>query len=143
MSHPIVRTFRSDDTEAVASLWAVAFPEDPAWNESYALIEQKLTVQPELFFVCELNGKIVGTTIAGYDGVRGWVHKVACHPEQRKQGIAQALMSKAEQALAELGCVKLNLQVRAGNDSAAAFYEAIGFEKEERISFSKHLSVNC
>ena len=140
MPHPKIRTFHEDDRDVVVALWSIAFPDDPPWNASNALIDQKLTVQPELFFVCELEGELVGTTLAGYDGVRGWVHKVACHPDQRQQGVAQALMSHAEKALADMGCVKLNLQVRQGNDSAAAFYEAIGFEKEQRINYSKRLT---
>ncbi len=49
-------------------------------------------------------------------------------------------MDAAENALRELGCVKLNLQVRAGNDQAVHFYEQLGFQPEERTSLSKHLS---
>ena len=46
-------------------------------------------------------------------------------------------MERAERALAEKGCVKLNLQVRAGNDAARRFYARIGYQLEERISLSK------
>ena len=139
MSQPLVRAFQDEDRAAVVALWEVVFPNEPMWNEFNHLIDQKLTVQRELFFVCELDGQIVGTTLAGYDGVRGWVHKVACHPDQRKQGVAQALMAAAESSLVKLGCVKLNLQMRAGNDGARAFYEAIGYAIEDRVSLSKHL----
>ena len=134
-----VRPFEAADEEDVVSLWAEVFPNEPPWNESRALIKQKLTTQPELFFVCTDSTRLIGTAIAGYDGVRGWVHKVASHPDYRGQGVARLLMDCAERALAERGCVKLNLQVRSQNDPAAGFYASIGYQTEERISMSKRL----
>lgn len=134
-----VRPYTSADLDGVIDLWRLAFPEEPAWNESAALIERKLRVQPELFFVCVDGAEVVGTVIAGFDGVRGWVHKVAAHPQRARSGIAGKLMQAAEHGLAELGCTKLNLQVRAGNDSALAFYQAAGYTIEDRVSLGKHL----
>ena len=46
-------------------------------------------------------------------------------------------MRKAEALLAELGCPKLNLQVRASAPEAVRFYEKLGFQIEERISMGK------
>ncbi len=137
-----IRTYKVSDEDAVVALWALAFPNEPNWNESRSLIKQKLTVQPELFFVCLDADRLIGTVIAGYDGVRGWVHKVASHPQYRGLGVARLLMRKAESELSKLGCVKLNLQVRAHNDPAARFYANIGYQTEERISLSKRLEAN-
>ncbi|MEM9624050.1 MAG: GNAT family acetyltransferase [Pseudomonadota bacterium] len=136
---PCVRRFTPQDQPGVVALWQLVFPDEPEWNESNALIRTKLTVQPELFFVCEWDNRLVGTVIAGFDGVRGWVHKVACHPDAQRNGVARLLMEAAESALAALGCNKLNLQVRAGNHSALAFYQAAGYQIEDRISLGKHL----
>ena len=35
--------------------------------------------------------------------------------------------------------MKLNLQVRATNESVIAFYRALGYEVEERVSLGKRL----
>ena len=134
-----IRQFVPSDETSVVQLWSLTFPDDPLWNESRALIKQKLTTQPELFFVCLDGEELVGTAIAGYDGVRGWVRKVASHPDYRGRGVGKLLMSRAEIALKALGCVELNLQVRAGNDLAAGFYSEIGYKIEDRISMSKRL----
>lgn len=140
----VVRPYTAADQDAVVELWRLAFPDEPSWNESVALIERKLTVQRELFFVCvdDANSdapSVVGTVLAGFDGVRGWVHKVAAHPDRTRSGIATRLMQVAEQGLADLGCPKLNMQVRAGNDTALEFYKAAGYVVEDRVSLSKHL----
>ena len=134
-----IREYLPSDEDAVVELWQATFPSEPEWNESRSVIAQKMTTQPELFFVCTHQAKVVGTAIAGYDGVRGWVHKVASHPDFRGEGVARLLMSQAEEALRKLGCVKLNLQVRSHNDPAAHFYSSIGYDTEERISMGKRL----
>jgi ribosomal protein S18 acetylase RimI-like enzyme len=136
---PKVRVYEPSDREGVVALWNNVFADDPPWNEPSSVIDRKLTVQPDLFFVCEWNGRIVGTVIAGFDGHRGWVHKVATDPSCRRQGIAGLLMEAAEQGLASKGCRKLNLQVRAGNEDAVSFYHDLGFAVEQRTSMSKHI----
>ena len=37
-------------------------------------------------------------------------------------------------SLGEMGCVKINLQIRATNNAVPAFYKSLGFTVEERIS---------
>jgi ribosomal protein S18 acetylase RimI-like enzyme len=39
-------------------------------------------------------------------------------------------MARAEEILAERGCPKVNLQVRLGNDDAAAFYIHRGYRDD-------------
>ena len=49
------------------------------------------------------------------------------------------MMVEAERQLRELGCPKVNLQVRASNDEVVKFYRALGYVVEERISMGKRL----
>ena len=137
---PRVRSYDPGDREAVIGLWDEVFADDPPWNQPELVIDSKIKVQADLFFVCEIDGSIVGTVLAGFDGHRGWVHKVATDPRYRRKGIARLLMEAAERGLASKGCKKLNLQVRDGNDGAVAFYKGLGFAEERRVSMSKHLS---
>ena len=142
MATPIVRPYQESDHERVVTLWSEIFPNEPKWNQSENLIALKMSVQPELFFVCLIDGEIVGTTIAGFDGVRGWVHKVGTSPAYRRYGVAAHLMQAAEEGLAKLGCHKVNLQVRAGNQGAVEFYRDAGYEPEDRVSMSKHIGIS-
>lgn len=135
-----VRSFAAADEPAVVALWSSAFGGDPPRNEPRAAIRRKLTVQPELLLVGELEGRVVGAVIAGFDGYRGWVHHLAVDPAFRRRGIGRALMGEAEARLRALGCPKLNLQVRASNAEVVAFYEHLGFVVEERASLGKILA---
>jgi ribosomal protein S18 acetylase RimI-like enzyme len=135
-----VRPFRQADHDAVVALWRESFPDAPPRNDPVRDIARKLGVQPELFLVAVVDGRIAGSVMAGYDGHRGWVHLVAVDPRYRRRGVGSALMRRAEALLDAMGCPKLNLQVRPTTPEIVGFYESLGFEVEERISMGKVLS---
>ena len=103
------------------------------------MIRRKLSVQPDLFLVGVVDSRLVGSVLAGFDGVRGWIHHLAVDPTFRRRRYATDLIGAAEEGLELIGCPKPNLQVRAGNASALAFYESLGYKVEERISLGKRL----
>ncbi|MBO6657841.1 MAG: GNAT family acetyltransferase [Pseudomonadales bacterium] len=134
-----VRSFQESDRGDVVALWNSVFADDPPWNEPNTVIDTKLRTQPELFFVYESQEKVVGTLVAGFDGFRGWIHHVAVHPDHQGHGVSRLLIEAAESGLRELGCKKVNLQVRKGNEGAADKYRSMGFSDEPRISMGKLL----
>jgi len=137
-----VRVYETGDEQDVVDLWELVFPDDPPWNYPADVIRNKLAFQPEWFFVCHSGDVLAGTVLAGYDGVRGWVQKVAVHPQFQRQGIASVLIKTAEDALAAVGCPKLNLQTRADNAAAIEFYKEAGYQVEDRVSMGKRLNFD-
>jgi len=133
-----IRPYRVDDEPAVVALWEQCGL-TRAWNDPRKDIARKLTVQPELFLVGELDGKIVATLMAGYEGHRGWVNYLAVAPAHRRQGFGRVLMQEAEERLLALGCPKVNIQVRISNDEALSFYRGIGYAQDEAVSLGKRL----
>ncbi|CAN5250014.1 GNAT family acetyltransferase [soil metagenome] len=135
----IVQYDDSIHRQAVIDLWNEVFGYQAAHNNPVMTIDLKLAVDDGLFFVYELDGVVAGTTMAGYDGHRGWLYSVAVRPAQRRSGIGAALVEAAEAALAARGCLKINLQILAENGKVAAFYEALGYSQEPRISMGKRI----
>jgi ribosomal protein S18 acetylase RimI-like enzyme len=138
MPSVIVRAFKEADEARVIELWTLAGLVRP-WNNPQRDIARKLKVQRELFLVAELEGVIVGTVMAGYDGHRGWVNYLAVDIGQRRRGIGTALMRDAERRLRLVGCPKLNLQIRRENTDVQAFYAALGFSEDQAVSMGKRL----
>jgi len=142
-----IRSFRQADRQQLVQLWSAVFPDDPPRSAPDRLIDGALAVRPESLLVAELDGAvdrtidrtIVGAVIAGFDGVRGWIYHLAVAPAHRRRGIATRLMRGAEAALRARGCSKINLQVRATNESVVAFYRALGYQLEERLSMGRAL----
>jgi ribosomal protein S18 acetylase RimI-like enzyme len=134
-----IRPAGPGDVPAVADLWRSVFPHDPPRNEPVRMARRKLARGDGLFWVGEMDGQVVATVLAGYDGVRGWIYHLAVAPDRRRRGLARAMMAEAEDALRALGCPKINLQVRTSNLDVVAFYESIGFRRDEVISLGKLL----
>lgn len=135
----LVRTFRPSDEPGVVRLWNLCFPRDPSRNEPAAVIARKLRVQPELFLVGILDDEILCTALGGYDGFRGWIYHLATHPDHRRRGHASRMMREIESRLAELGCPKLNLQIRGRNEDLVEFYRSLGYSVEDRVSMGRKL----
>jgi len=138
----VIRSYQDADHESVVALWKSVFPNDPPWNEPNGLIGRKRSVQPELFWVAQDNGEIIGTVLAGYDGVRGWIYHLAVDPLRRRKGTARLLMQAAEDALESLGCPKINLQVRKNNTAVVDFYKTLGYVIEERVQMGKPIGIH-
>ena len=133
-------TYDSTHFAGVDTLWREAFPNDGPWNAAATAIPAKVRFQPDLFLVAVEAGHVVGSVMAGYEGHRGWISRIAVLKSDRGKGIGQSLLFEAEQRLLALGCIKLNLQVVETNAATVAFYEKSGYRIEPRISMSKHLS---
>ncbi|MFB4348459.1 GNAT family acetyltransferase [Microbacterium sp. CR_7] len=145
-----IRAFDHRDTEAVVALWEEAGLTRP-WNDPRRDIQRKLQVQPELFLVAvddsdSTDGtepRIVGTVMAGYDGHRGWLYYLATALSHRKRGVARAVVDEAERLLLAMGCPKIQLMVREGNESVLAFYDSLGYERFSVSTTGKRLIVDA
>lgn len=126
----------------VIQLWRDVLGYQLGHNAPALVIDTKLAVQDGLFFVAVEAQAVVGTVLAGYDGHRGWLYSVAVHPAHRQLGIGSALVRHAEQALTARGCMKINLQIVEGNEGVTAFYAALGYAVEKRVSMGKRVTAN-
>jgi ribosomal protein S18 acetylase RimI-like enzyme len=133
-----VRPFDRDDEPAVVALWEACGLTRP-WNDPHKDIARKLAVQPELFLVGMVDGAVMASVMAGYEGHRGWMNYLAVAPRFRGRGLGRMLVQQVEQLLLERGCPKVNLQVRASNPEAVAFYRRLGYAQDESISLGKRL----
>ena len=138
MSRLQIRPFETLDEAHVVALWRLCGLTRP-WNDPHRDIQRKLRDSPEWFLVGLLNGEIVASVMAGYDGHRGWLNYLAVGPAHRRQGCARAMVAAAELLLRQAGCPKVNLQVRADHADAVEFYRRLGYAVDEVVSLGKRL----
>ena len=124
----------------VIQLWELVFAYTAAHNDPAFTIDQKLRAKDGLFFVATREDTVMGTAMAGFNGHRGWLYAIAVHPDSRSMGIGGALVRHTEQALAEKGCCKVNLQILTSNYITSGFYKKLGYQVEPRISMGKLLA---
>jgi len=133
-----IRRYQDADEAAVVRLWKECDLVRP-WNDPHKDIQGKLTVQPDLFLVGLMDGSVIATVMAGFDGHRGWVNYLAVAERYRRRGLGHALMDRVEALLKDVGCPKLNMQIRSTNAAVLAFYERLGYAQDRTISLGRRL----
>jgi ribosomal protein S18 acetylase RimI-like enzyme len=134
---PVIRAARSGDLPAVLALWGDAEVQ-PGHTDDISSLRILVARDPGALLVAEAGDRIVGSVIAGWDGWRGSVYRLAVAPSHRRQGLGRRLVSEAERRLAALGAVRLQAIIVETDSRALAFWRASGWtEQTERIRFAR------
>jgi ribosomal protein S18 acetylase RimI-like enzyme len=116
----------------VLELWKRSGIRSNIADETYS-IRVRLRRDRDLFLVALDGTRLVATLIAGWDGWRGTMARLAVDPAYRRRGIAQRLVVTAEQQLRRLGARRIGALVFTDNSRAAKFWRALGYEPEASI----------
>jgi ribosomal protein S18 acetylase RimI-like enzyme len=118
------------------TLWRDAA--EPTSTDSAEALERLLRRDPGALIVAEADGDIVGTVIAGWDGWRGAIYRLAVDAEHRRRGLGQSLLRAAEERLVGLGGRRLHAIVMEANANAVAFWDATDWDHQAgQLRFAK------
>ena len=134
---PAVRAARVEDIPAVLALWRDADAE-PSHTDDVESLERLIAHDPGSLMVAEVDGRIVGTVIAGWDGWRGSIYRLVVAPSHRRAGLGRRLVGAAERRLSAAGATRLQAIVVETDGQATGFWRASGWEQQaERLRFVK------
>ncbi|MFL0804041.1 MAG: GNAT family acetyltransferase [Agarilytica sp.] len=136
-----IREYCESDRGKVISLWGDCGLVKPQ-NDPNKDIDRKLQVDPDLFLVGIVEGKVVATVMGGYEGHRGWISYLAVCPKAQGKGLGRAIMAAVEARIKSKGCPKINLQVRETNTQVLGFYAAIGYGNDNVVGLGKRLELD-
>jgi ribosomal protein S18 acetylase RimI-like enzyme len=130
-----IRTFSyPEDYPAARALWEKAgLGIQLRRSDEPEEIQKKLTRDPDLFLVAEVDVKLVGTVIGGFDGRRGLVYHLAVDASVRERGIGALLMEEVEKRLKVKGCIRSYLLVTTENEQAMGFYKKRGWSRMDTV----------
>ena len=129
----VLRSARLEDADDVVELWRMAEAE-PSITDDPDSVRQLIAHDCDALIVADIDGRVVGTVIAGFDGWRGNLYRLAVIPTLRRGGIALALVAEAEQRLCARGIRRVNALVVTANGGATSFWGAAGYLIDTRIS---------
>jgi ribosomal protein S18 acetylase RimI-like enzyme len=132
------REMEERDTKRVVELWEACGLTRP-WNDPYLDISFALDGKASTILVGEREHTIVASVMVGHDGHRGILYYVAVDPVLQKQGIGKQTVREAEAWLESHGVWKVNLLVRAENEAARGFYEALGYEVNPVLCMARRI----
>ncbi|MER6082919.1 GNAT family N-acetyltransferase [Streptomyces sp. NPDC001833] len=126
-----IRAAGPDDLDAVLAFWKSA-AEGTSISDDRGGVDRLLATDPGALLLAELDGALVGTVIAGFDGWRCHLYRLAVHPQRRRRGIGSALLTAAEERFARLGGRRADAMVLVRNETAHHAWRAAGYEPQEQ-----------
>jgi ribosomal-protein-alanine N-acetyltransferase len=136
-----LRKFVPDDLQSVMQINRVCLPEN--YTDFFFIdLQQRF---PETFIVAEEDGKIagyimcrveVGLSNYGFGGLirKGHVVSIAVMPQNRRKGVAKALITKALEGMQYYKAKQCFLEVRVTNETGISLYKKLGFEITRTIN---------
>ncbi|MEV7856908.1 GNAT family N-acetyltransferase [Streptomyces sp. NPDC088183] len=131
MSDLHIRCADLADIDAVLRFWREA-AEGTSISDDHDGVTRLISRDPGALLLAERDGRLTGTVIAGFDGWRCSVYRLAVHPACRREGIATALMEAAEQRFLALGGRRADAMVLETNERAHHTWAAGGYHREDR-----------
>lgn len=130
----VVRPFRMEDYEAALALWRRCEGIGLGASDTRAAIAAYLRRNPGLSFIARAKGRLVGTTLCGHDGRRGYLYHLAVSKRYRRAGLGRRLVERCVESLRKLGIHKCNIFVFAKNVEGTAFWTHTGWTQRPDLS---------
>ncbi|MEV7939968.1 GNAT family N-acetyltransferase [Kitasatospora sp. NPDC088264] len=131
-----LRTATPDDIPALLALWARA-AKGASITDDAPGVAALLARDPECLIVATPAGDpaaVLGTVIAGWDGWRCHLYRLAVDPDHRRRGIGAALLAAAEERFAALGGRRADAMVLDDNALGHRTWAAAGYRPEPQWS---------
>ncbi|GLF95673.1 GNAT family N-acetyltransferase [Streptomyces yaizuensis] len=126
-----IRTAETHEAEAVLAFWALA-AEGTSITDDVDGVTRLIQRDPGALILAESGGQLVGSVIAGWDGWRCSLYRLAVLPSHRRRGISTALLAAAEERFTAVGGRRGDAMVLEVNELAQRVWEAAGYRREER-----------
>jgi ribosomal protein S18 acetylase RimI-like enzyme len=119
-----IRRGRPEDIGQVLELWARAGA-SPTVTDTPEVLAQLLRSSQSILLLADVDGRLAGTVIGGWDGWRGNIYRLAVAPEYRRRGVASALMREVDAALLAMGARRITALVERDHPWAVGFWNAL------------------
>ena len=127
-----IRPCQPDECIRVLEIWNEA-GSMTSITDNIEVLRRLLRLNNTALLVAEHQNKLIGTVIAGWDGWRGNIYRLAVLPAYRKRGIGRFLVNEAENFLISKGAQRIGGLVAKEEPLAVSFWDALaddGFKRD-------------
>src|SRR5512146_3362911 len=125
-----MRAAEARELNAVLSFWLTAAENAARPADSPAALAALHLRDPDALIVAVDGDEIVGTVIAGWDGWRCHLYRLAVAPHRRRKGIGRRLIAAAEERFRVFGGTRADAMVLDDNTDAHAAWSAGGYRRQ-------------
>ncbi|MGW4056095.1 GNAT family N-acetyltransferase [Streptomyces sp. NPDC004779] len=126
-----IRTAVPSDAESVLAFWRES-AEGTSISDDVDGVRRLLDRDSEALILAVDGDRIVGSVIAGWDGWRASLYRLAVLPSYRRRGLSKALLQASEDRFAALGGRRVDAMVLEANERAHHAWGAAGYERQDQ-----------
>ncbi len=131
-----IRRLSIADYDDILRLWSIAgLPFKPHGRDSRESIAKEILLPQCRFFGLYDGDLMLGVAIASYDGRRGWINRMAVHPDYRGLRLAGQLIRECESFLESQGAVVICGLIEEMNTPSMACFNKAGYVCESTIKY--------
>lgn len=124
------------DYEGVRALWeAAGLSIRPNGRDSVEQFARQLAGGTQTVLGARAGGRLIGVAVVTHDGRKGWINRLAVHPDFRRQGVAQSLINEAERVLRAQGIRIFAVLIEDWNTASLALFEKAGYTRHPDIYY--------
>jgi ribosomal protein S18 acetylase RimI-like enzyme len=126
-----LRSATIDDVDGLLAMWQEAAENTGRPTDTRQAVTALLSRDPEALILAEQDGVLIGSVIAGWDGWRCHLYRLAVRPGMRRKGVASALLGAAEDRFKRVGASRADAMVLGDNDLGQNLWRASGYRKQD------------
>ncbi|MBN1287238.1 MAG: GNAT family N-acetyltransferase [Anaerolineae bacterium] len=133
----VTRYLTAEDYDAIVALWqAAGLSTRPNGRDSRAAFEAQMARDVQTVVGLEAEGRLVGVAVATHDGRKGWINRLAVHPDCRRRGYARQLIAASERVLKEKhGVAVVGVLIEDWNEASLALFRQAGYVLHDDIHY--------
>ena len=114
------------------ALWAIAAENAERPVDSRADVQRLIARDRHALILAVEDGQVIASVIAGFDGWRCHLYRLAVAPHRRRRGVGAALVARAEARFTSLGGARADAMVLEGNEGAHRVWRSAGYAAQPR-----------
>ncbi len=132
----IIRKFQSKDYDALIDLWEQAeLPFKPKGRDRKEEFEKQIKKSGNLYLSAFQGNRLIGFIQATHNRRKGWINRLAVHPDFQKKSIASLLIQKAEEFFIKEGVDIFACLIEDWNERSMKLFEKSGYKSHQEISY--------
>ena len=132
----IIRFASEDDLAEILALWEISgLKTRPKGRDSIDKLKKQLESENMWLLIGEEKNEIIGVVLVTHDSRKGWINRLAIHPEHQRKGHAKELLLASERSLMEKGIEVFSALIKEENVASRILFEHNNYRDFEHLRY--------